>query len=106
MHWWLLCGAIVLEVFGTTAMKASNGFEKMVPSVLMVIFYVASFLVLGKSMTKIDVGVAYAIWSGVGTALIALIGVWWFREPISTLKVLCLVLIVAGVVGLKYDSGS
>ena len=85
-------------------MKASNGFEKTLPVVCMVMFYLASFYALGKSVVKIDVGIAYAIWSGLGTALIVLIGAWWFREPISGFKVVCVALIILGVIGLRYES--
>ncbi|MCP4541509.1 MAG: multidrug efflux SMR transporter [Chloroflexi bacterium] len=106
MHWVYLILAILAEVSGTTSMKLSEGFTKLVPSVLVFVFY---GLVLGSltlALKQIDVSVAYAVWSGLGTTLVALIGVLWFKEPISVLKVVSLVLIVLGVVGLNLSVGS
>ncbi|MBK5965221.1 hypothetical protein CCR95_14270 [Thiocystis minor] len=99
-HWFFLAGAIALEVAGTTAMKLSASFTKLIPSVLLFVFYAASFVALTFALKKIDVSVAYAVWSGVGTALIAAIGILYFREPATALKFISLLLIIAGVVGL------
>lgn len=99
-HWFFLAGAIALEVAGTTAMKLSASFTKLVPSVLLFVFYAASFVALTFALKKIDVSVAYAVWSGVGTALIAAIGILYFREPATALKFISLLLIIVGVVGL------
>ena len=100
-HWLLLTGAIVLEVAGTTSMKLSDGFSRLTPSVLIFVFYGLSFVALTLALRKFDVSVAYAIWSGVGTALVAVIGVMYFREPITALKLVSIALIIAGVVGLN-----
>jgi len=100
-HWLALAGAIVLEVSGTVSMKLSAGFTKLIPSILIFVFYAASFVVLALALKKIDVGVAYAIWAGVGTALIAIIGILFFKEPLSTLKVFSICMIIAGVIGLN-----
>ncbi|NDV25230.1 multidrug efflux SMR transporter [Desulfovibrio sp. JC010] len=100
-YWIILAGAIVLEVCGTVSMKFSEGFSRLLPSVLMFIFYGASFAALAIALKKIDVSVAYAIWSGLGTALIFAIGIFFFKESVSALKVLSLLLILTGVVGLK-----
>lgn len=100
-HWLALAAAILLEVSGTVSMKLSAGFTKLVPSVLIFVFYSASFSALTLALKKIDVSVAYAVWAGVGTALIAAIGVLYFKEPASFLKALSLVLIIAGVIGLN-----
>lgn len=99
-HWFFLAGAIALEVAGTTAMKLSASFTKLVPSVLLFVFYAASFVALTLALKKIDVSVAYAVWSGVGTALIAAIGILYFREPATALKFISILLIIAGVAGL------
>ena len=102
MHYWLLLtGAIVLEVAGTTSMKLSEGFSRLVPSVLIFVFYGLSFVALTLALRKFDVSVAYAVWSGVGTALVAVIGVMYFREPLTALKLVSIALIIAGVVGLN-----
>lgn len=100
-HWFYLSVAIALEVAGTTSMKLSEGFTKLVPSVLIFVFYVASFAVLTLALKKLDVSVAYAVWAGAGTALIALIGIVWFKEPATMLKFFSILLIIAGVVGLN-----
>lgn len=100
-HWLLLAGAILFEVAGTTAMKLSEGFTRLLPSALLVVCYAFSFGALTLALKKIDVSVAYAIWSGLGTALIALIGVLVFREPVNAMKIASLALIIAGVVGLN-----
>ena len=100
-HWFFLAGAILLEVAGTTSMKLSAGFTKLVPSVLLFVFYAASFVALALALKKIEVSVAYAIWAGVGTALIAVIGILYFREAVTALKLISILLVIAGVVGLN-----
>ena len=106
MTWLYLVLAILLEVSGTTCMKLSEGFTRMVPSILLVVFYTLSFGMLTLALKKIDVSVAYAIWSGVGTALIASIGVLWFKEPATAMKLISLGLIITGVVGLNLSGGA
>ena len=106
MHWLYLALAILLEVAGTTSMKLSEGLTRLVPSILLVVLYVLSFAMLTLALRRIDVGVAYAIWSGVGTALIAGIGIVWFREPATVVKFVSLGLIIAGVVGLNLSGGA
>ena len=101
MYWLALAGAIVLEIAGTVSMKLSHGFTRTLPSVLLFVFYALSFGLMTVAVKKIDMSVSYAIWSGVGTALIALIGFGWFKEPLTTLKIVSIVLIVAGVFGLN-----
>ena len=99
--WMLLLSAIVLEVAGTTAMKLSAGFSHLLPSILIFVFYLASFTCLTYTLHDLDVSLAYAVWAGLGTALVALIGVWYFGEPLSLLKMVCLGLIILGVAGLN-----
>jgi small multidrug resistance pump len=105
MSWLYLVLAIVLEVSGTTSMKLSQGFTKILPSVLMFVFYGLSLCALTLALKKIDVSLAYAVWSGLGTALIASIGVLWLKEPLNTLKVVSLMLIIIGVIGLNLSGG-
>ena len=100
-HWLFLAGAIALEVAGTTSMKLSQGFTRLAPSVLIFVFYSASFVALTFALKKIEVSVAYAVWSGIGTALIAAIGILYFREEATALKFISLLLIIIGVVGLN-----
>ena len=100
-EWLFLAGAIASEVAGTTSMKLCDGFTKLVPSLLVVVCYGVAFTLLGFALKTIDVSVAYAIWAGVGTALICVVGMLFFREGMSLLKLLSIALIVVGVVGLN-----
>jgi len=93
--------AIVLEVAGTTSMKLANGFTKPVPSILLFVFYLLSFICLTLSLKRLEISVAYAIWAGLGTSLIAIIGVYFFHEPMTMIKVGSLMLIIVGVMGLR-----
>lgn len=103
MNWFYLILAILFEVAGTASMKLSYGFTKPLPSILMFIFYILSLISLTLTLKTIDVSIAYAVWSGLGTALIALIGIFWFKEPFTTIKVISIFLIIIGVVGLNLE---
>ena len=106
MGWMLLIVAILLEVAGTTNMKLSEGFSKLMPSVLVLFFYALSIIALTFAVNRLDVSVAYAVWSGMGTALVALIGLWVFQESFTLIKVVALGLIVVGVVMMHLTSES
>jgi small multidrug resistance pump len=93
--------AIVFEVLGTTSMKLAHGFTRLTPSILIFVFYILSFIFLTLSLKRLEIGFAYAVWAGLGTLLIAIIGVAYFHEPLTFIKALSLFLIIAGVVGLK-----
>ena len=101
MAWLLLIVAIVLEVCGTTCMKLSNGFTRTWPSVLMFVFYGACFTVFTFAVKKIEIGTAYAIWCGLGAALIAGVACVYFKESMNLMKIAGLVLVIAGVATLK-----
>ncbi|MDK2832811.1 MAG: small multidrug resistance pump [Methanolobus sp.] len=101
MSYVFLALAILFEICGTTCMKLSEGFTKIVPSVLIFVFYGISLISLTISLKRLDVSVAYAIWAGLGVALISMIGIMVFDEPISSLKILSLLFIIIGVVGLN-----
>ena len=102
--WIYLLVAIILEVSGTTAMKFSEGFTKTLPSVFMFIFYLLSLVALTYALKKIDMSMAYAIWAGVGTALITVVGIFLFNESVSLVKIASITLIIAGVAGLHLSS--
>ena len=102
--WLYLILAIIFEVAGTTLMKLSNGFTKLVPSVMMFVFYILSLVVLTYALKKFDVSVAYAIWAGVGTALITIVGFIFFKEPITLMRIGSVLFIIIGVVGLHLSS--
>jgi small multidrug resistance pump len=87
-------------------MKLSDGFTKYVPAILMFVFYIASIAALSVTLKKIEVGIAYAVWSGVGTALIAVIGIVFFREQVTLLKVGGMLLVISGAVILNVASNT
>lgn len=93
--------AIIFEITGTTCMKLSQGFTKLWPSIGMFVFYGLCFTFLTISLKKIEVSVAYSIWSGLGTVLISLIGILWFKESSSIIKLISIALIIIGVIGLN-----
>jgi small multidrug resistance pump len=83
MGWFLLVLAIVLEVSGTTCMKFSDGFKEIVPSVLVFVFYGLSFTAFIYALKTIDPSISYAIWAGLGLALITAIGIIYFKRPLK-----------------------
>ena len=104
---WILLGlAIAAEVVGTSALKASEGFSKLWPSAIVVVSYGAAFYLLSLTLRTIPVGVAYAVWSGVGVVLIALIGWLVFGQRLDGAGLLGMGLIVAGVLVLNLLSKS
>ena len=105
MSWLYLLIAIVLEVTGTTFMKLSDGLTRWLPTVLMFVFYAGSLSCLTMALKSIDVSVAYAVWSGVGTALIVAVGIIAFGEPLTMARLLLIGLIIAGAVGLNLQGG-
>jgi len=103
MEWLYLLLAIVFEVFGTASMKASEGLSRLIPSLFIFVCYVLSLVFLTLSLRKLEIGLVYAIWSGIGTALITAIGVVYFKESLSLIKVLSILLIIFGVIGLNFQ---
>ncbi|MBT2648621.1 multidrug efflux SMR transporter [Bacillus sp. ISL-34] len=97
--------AILSEVFGSSMLKVSNGFKRLFPSIGVVIGMGLAFYCLSLSLITIPLGTAYAIWSGIGTALTALVGVIVYKEGFNVKKFLGLVLIIGGVIVLKLSSG-
>lgn len=102
--WAVLALAILLEVAGTTCMRLSEGFSRLTPSVLIFVFYAASFALNTLVIRTLGLSVVYAVWSGVGTVLTALIGFLYFREPATAVKLASIGLIVIGVLGLHASS--
>ena len=87
-------------------MNLSSNFTKLISSISIFVFYAASFVALTFAIKKIEISVTFAVWSGVGTALIALIGILYFKEAATMLKIASIFLIIAGVVGLKVGSNT
>ncbi|WP_019545598.1 DMT family transporter [Streptomyces sulphureus] len=98
-----LTGAIIAEVLGTTAMKYSDGFTKLWPSLGTALGYVLAFTLLAQTLKTLPIGTAYAIWSGMGTAAIAVIGMLFIGEAMTAAKIGGLLLVIAGVVVLNLD---
>lgn len=101
MIWILLAITIVFEVMGTTMMKLSNGFTQLWPSIGVVACYAVSLAGITVVMRHIDLSIAYAVWSGAGTALTVMVGIYLFREPVTAMKLASLGLIIIGIVGMK-----
>ena len=97
----LLSFAIVTEVVGTVALRYSEGFTRLAPSAIVVLGYGASFWLLALVLKELSIGTTYAVWSAVGTALIAAFGIFALGEPATALKLGSLALILIGVVGLN-----
>ncbi|MFN8543581.1 MAG: multidrug efflux SMR transporter [Candidatus Binatia bacterium] len=98
MSWVCLVLAIAFEVSGTTCMKLSQGFARTGPSVLVFVFYGLSIVFLTLAVQRLDISVSYAVWSGLGTAAMAVVGVALFGEAMTAVKALAIALIIAGVV--------
>ncbi len=94
----LLIVSIVCEVFGSSMLKATNGFKKLLPTLGLVIGYGLAFYCLSLSLQTLSLGVAYAIWAGLGTALTALVGVLVYKEDFNRKKVWGILLIIGGVI--------
>jgi small multidrug resistance pump len=101
MVYLMLGGAILAEVLGTTAMKYSDGFSRLLPSLGTAAGYLIAFALLAQTLRTMSVGTAYAIWAGVGTAVIAGIGMVFLGESASAVKLAGLGLVIAGVVVLN-----
>jgi small multidrug resistance pump len=102
--WAVLWLAILFEVAGTTCMRLSEGFSRMTPSVLIFVFYGISFSLNAMVIRTLGLSIVYAVWSGAGTVLTALIGYYYFKEPATALKLASAGLIVIGVFGMHAAS--
>lgn len=106
MNYIYLLAAIVCEVVATSALKGSNGFTVLMPSLITVAGYCLAFYFLSLTLRTIPVGIVYAIWSGLGIVLIAVVGAVWFRQTLDWPAILGLALILAGVVVVNVFSRS
>ncbi|WFR72397.1 multidrug efflux SMR transporter [Prescottella defluvii] len=103
----LLAGAIACEIVATLSLKAADGFSRLLPSVIVVIGYASAFALLGFAVQRgLNVGVGYAIWSAVGTTVVAILGVLFFKESLSLPAIAGIALIVVGVVLIELGSNS
>lgn len=106
MNWIYLSIAILAEVVGTTALKASDSFSRLTPSIITIASYALAFYLLALALKTIPVGVAYAIWSGAGIVIIAIIGYVAFQQKLDTPAIIGIGLILAGVLVLNIFSKS
>ena len=101
MNWIWLCIAGILEIFWAVGMKYSHGFTRLIPALLTVAAMLASLGCLALAMRTLPLGTAYAVWTGIGTVGTVIVGMIFFGESTAILRILCLLLIVSGIVGLK-----
>ena len=104
--WLFLFGAIAAEVIGTTALKATHGFTRLAPSLVVVVAYALAFYLLSRTMQTIPMSISYAVWSGVGIVLITLIGYVVYRQSLDLAALIGLGLILAGVLVIHLFSKS
>ncbi|WP_163195498.1 quaternary ammonium compound efflux SMR transporter SugE [Clostridium thermarum] len=104
MKWFCLVAAGIFEVWWAVGLKYSQGFTKIIPSILTLIGMIASFYFLSLSLKSLPIGTAYAIWTGIGTIGTVLLGIILFKEPINMMRIICIVFIVIGIIGLKLIS--
>ena len=101
MAWSLLFVAGLLEIGWAIGLKYTEGFTRLMPSVLTLGSMIGSVVLLGLALKSLPVGTAYAVWTGIGTVGTAILGILLFNEPATALRLACIALIVAGILGLK-----
>ncbi len=106
MNWIYLVIAGILEVGWAVGLKYTDGWSKLYPSIITVIGMITSFYFLSLALKTLPIGTAYAIWTGIGAVGTAILGMVLFDEPRDVLRILCVLLIVAGIGGLKLTSSS
>ena len=102
MAWMTLFFAGLLEIGWAVGLKYTNGFSRLWPTIATAIALVASMALLGLAVRTLPIGTAYAVWTGIGAAGTAILGIWLFHEPATAVRLLCIGLIVAGVLGLRF----
>jgi quaternary ammonium compound-resistance protein SugE len=104
MNWIYLIIAGMLEIGWAIGLKYTEGWSKLYPSLITVVLMIASFQFLSMALKTLPIGTAYAIWTGIGAVGTAILGMFIFNEPRDLTRILCILLIVAGIVGLKLTS--
>ncbi len=104
MAWTLLVIAGILEIVWAVGLKFTDGWTRLVPSLVTLVALVVSFVLLAQAMRTLPVGTAYAVWTGIGAAGASVVGMAVLGEPATPARILCLLVIVAGIVGLKVTS--
>jgi small multidrug resistance pump len=106
IYWIFLFIAILFEVVATSFLKLSHGWTKLSPTMWALLFFPMSTAVYSLALKKIDISVAYAVWSGLGTAAMVFVGAYFFGESLTVSKVFFIGLIVCGIIGLRFFSGT
>lgn len=104
MAWFILFAAGLFEIGWAVGLKYTEGFSRVGPTLFTVASMAVSLFLLGVALRTLPLGTAYAIWTGIGTIGTAILGIWLFGEPAQALRLACIGLIVAGIVGLKLVS--
>lgn len=104
MAWGILLLAGLLEVAWATGLKYTEGFTRVGPTIATAVALIASMSLLGLALRTLPLGTAYAVWTGIGTVGTAVLGIILFDEPATTIRLVCIALIVAGILGLKLFS--
>ena len=101
MAWLVLLAAAAFEIAFALSLKPSEGFSRLWPTLGVLVFGVISVVLLAKTLDRLPVGTAYAVWTGIGTVGTALLGIWLLGEPATAIRLGCIALIVCGIMGLK-----
>ncbi|MBQ9441551.1 MAG: multidrug efflux SMR transporter [Selenomonadaceae bacterium] len=104
MHWLILFAAGLFEVVWAVSLKFTEGFTKLLPSIITVAGTICSFVLLSLAMKKLPLSISYAIWTGIGTIGTVLVGIFYFHESISLAHIICLAMIICGIIGLRFLS--
>lgn len=104
MHWLVLFAAGLFEVVWAVGLKFTEGFTKLLPSVITVAGTICSFVLLSIAMKKLPLSISYAIWTGIGTIGTVLVGILYFHESFSLAHIICLAMIICGIIGLRFLS--
>ncbi len=101
MHWLILFVAGLFEIAWAMGLKYTHGFTRLTPTVVTIACILASLGLLGLALKALPVGTAYAVWTGIGTVGTAILGIWLLGEPATPVRIACITLIIAGIIGLK-----
>ena len=104
MAWLYLILAGLLEVGWALGLKYTDGFTRLLPSIFTVAAMIGSFVLLGQALRVLPIGTAYAIWTGIGAVGTAILGMAIFGEPLDLARIICILLIIAGILGLKFTT--
>ena len=104
MKWIYLIIAGLFEVWWAVELKFSEGFTRILPSILTIVGMILSFYFLSVSLKSLPLGTAYAIWTGIGTIGTVILGIVLFKEPLDIIRIICIIIIVSGIIGLKLTS--